>query len=45
MDSFTALEYNIGNRPEFLRENKPIESHVLKNELKVYKFVNNDNTI
>ena len=40
--SFAALEYNIGNRPEFLRENKPIESHILKDEIKIYKYMNTD---
>lgn len=43
--SFTATEFSVGNRPEFLRESKPIESHVLKNELKIYKFVNTDPNI
>ena len=28
--SFSAIEYNVGNRHEFLRENKPIESYVRK---------------
>jgi hypothetical protein len=40
--SFLAVEYNIGNRPEYLRENKPIEAHVAKQELKIYKYVCQD---
>lgn len=44
-DSFAAIEYNVGNRPEYLRENKPIESHVRKDELKIYKYVNEDPSI
>jgi hypothetical protein len=43
--SLTAIEFNVGNRPEFLRENKPIESHVKKNELKLYKYVCQDPSV
>lgn len=43
--SLIALEYNVGNRPEFLRENKPIEAHLRKNELKIYKYVCQDPSI
>ena len=43
--SFAAVEYSIGNRPEFLRENKPIESHVTKGELKIYKYSCQDSSV
>ena len=43
--SFSALEYSVSNRPEFLRENRPMESHVRKNELKTYKYVCQDPSV